>query len=56
MSGTQPVNYEQMNQKQALAYASNILRTLAADDPELDSVRLLYSARVLDTYGKDMES
>jgi hypothetical protein len=55
MSGTPPVNYGQMDQKQALAYASNILRTLSAQDAELDSGKLLYSARVLDNYGKDME-
>ncbi len=39
-----------MNEQEALKYAANILRTLAADDPELESGALLYSARVLDNY------
>lgn len=43
-----------MDEKQALAYASNILRTISADDFTKDSSALLYSARQLDAFAKDM--
>lgn len=39
-----------LTEDEALALASNLLRTFAADDLELDSTKLLYAARVLDKH------
>ena len=38
-----------MDEKEALRYAANILRTMAAQDPE-NSVHALRAARMLDGY------
>lgn len=39
-----------LTEDEALALATNLLRTFAADNWELDSTKLLYAARVLDKH------